>query len=76
MTGDGGRMYDSFVVRVWRDIASGEMQRVEVEHIQTARIEHAASVEAGWILLRIVACLDETWGLGSSPSAEGPPAGA
>lgn len=70
MTSDGGRIYDSFVVRIWRETASGDIQRVEVEHVQTAQIDHAAGVAAAWVLERILGCLEETL-----PAPGGAPAG-
>ena len=58
MTNDGRRVYDSFVVRIWRDVASGDCQRIEVEHVQTAQLDHAAGVAPDWILQRIADHLD------------------
>jgi hypothetical protein len=40
MTDDHVRRYDTFVVRLWRDLVSRRVLRVDVEHVQSGR--HAA----------------------------------
>jgi hypothetical protein len=35
MTDERGRRYDTFVVRLWRDLVSRRLLRAEVEHVQS-----------------------------------------
>ena len=70
MTADLGPRYDAFVVRLWRDTASGRLLRAEVEHVATGGVARAADVSAGWIERQIEACLAEHLS-GESPTPEG-----
>jgi hypothetical protein len=58
------RLYDAFVVRLWRDAGSGRIQRAEVEHVESGMVARAAGVSAGWVLTQIRARL------GSRPAEE------
>ena len=73
MTADLGPRYDAFVVRLWRDAATGRLLRAEVEHAGTGGIARAADVTAGWVLRQIQACLTERL-MGEAP-APGPAGG-
>jgi hypothetical protein len=57
-------LYDAFVVRLWRDAATGRLLRAEVEHAPTGALARAAGVSTAWVLSQISACL-----------AAGPPTG-
>ena len=52
------RRYDTFVVRLWRDGATGRLLRAEVEHAATGERARATGPAHTWILDRIRACLD------------------
>jgi hypothetical protein len=43
-------VYDSFVVRLWRDHTSSALQRVEIEHVQDGAIRTSRAVTPEWIL--------------------------
>ena len=59
MKAEVGPLYDAFVVRMWRDAASGRLLRAEVEHAGSGAIARAAGVTAGWVLRQIHARLAE-----------------
>jgi hypothetical protein len=49
--------YDVFVVRLWREAATGSCLRAEVEHVGTGARVRAAAVPTAWVLGQIVAHL-------------------
>lgn len=53
MSHDGGRRYDAFVVRLWRDAGTGDVLRAEVEHVPSGALVRAAGVALGWVLDQI-----------------------
>ncbi len=55
----GERRYDSFVVRLWREVGSRRLLRVEVEHTQSDGVASARGVEIDWIGARIADLLEE-----------------
>ena len=55
----GERVYDSFVVRLWREVGNPRLLRVEVAHAQGGEIVTARGVEVEWIGARIAGLLDE-----------------
>ncbi len=59
MTAEHGPLYDAFVVRLWRDAATGRVLRAEVEHAGSGSLARAADVTADWVLHQIHACLKE-----------------
>lgn len=59
------RAYDSFVVRLWRDPASGRLLRAEVEHVQTGTISAERGVPPEWILDCLRSCLEGRLGAGA-----------
>ena len=59
------RAYDSFVVRLWRDPASGRLLRAEVEHVQTGNISAERGVPPEWILDCVRSCLEGRVGDGA-----------
>ena len=52
------RLYDAFVVRLWRDGASGRLLRAEVEHATSGERTRATDPADTWVLDQIRACLD------------------
>ncbi len=58
----GERLYDSFVVRLWREVGNRRLLRVEVEHTQSDRVANARGVEVDWIGARIAELLGEPRG--------------
>ena len=50
-------LYDAFVVRLWRDAATGRVLRAEVEHAPTGALARAAGVSTAWVLSQISARL-------------------
>jgi hypothetical protein len=55
----GERRYDSFVVRLWRQVGQRRLLRVEVEHTQGNGVVRARGVEVDWIGGRIADLLEE-----------------
>lgn len=53
----GERLYDAFVVRLWRDGASGRLLRAEVEHAATGERTRATGPPQTWVLDQIRARL-------------------
>jgi hypothetical protein len=49
--------YDAFVVRLWREAATGPCLRAEVEHVGSGARVRAAAVPTAWVLRQIVAHL-------------------
>ena len=58
MSREPERAYDSFVVRLWRDAATGRLLRAEVEHVQTGQVSAGRGVAPEWVLGCFRACLD------------------
>lgn len=52
-----GRIYDSFVVRVWREARGGRVLRAEVEHVQTAAVATEVGGGPEWIARALTDCL-------------------
>ncbi len=46
--------YDAFVVRLWREAATGPCLRAEVEHVGTGARVRAAAVPTAWVLRQIL----------------------
>jgi hypothetical protein len=51
------RVYDSFVVRLWREAGGRRLVRAEVEHIQSGRVVRAWDVALTWVVRCIASCL-------------------
>ena len=49
--------YDAFVVRLWREAATGPCLRAEVEHVGSGARVRAAAVPPAWVLRQILAHL-------------------
>jgi hypothetical protein len=49
--------YDAFVVRLWREAATGSCLRAEVEHVGSGVRVRAAAVPTAWVLRQILAHL-------------------
>jgi hypothetical protein len=56
----GERVYDAFVVRLWREVGNRRLLRVEVEHAQSGGVVGANGVEVGWIGPQIAVLLGES----------------
>lgn len=56
----GERVYDSFVVRLWREVGASRLLRVEVEHAQSGGTASARGVALAWIGAQIAAILGES----------------
>ncbi len=59
MTAELGPLYDAFVVRLWRDAATGRVLRADVEHAGSGSLARAAGVATDWVLHQIHECLKE-----------------
>jgi hypothetical protein len=57
MPHEPGPAYDSFVLRLWRETASGRLLRAEVEHLQTGAVHVGRGIVPGWILDTLRACV-------------------
>ncbi len=57
MPREPGPAYDSFVVRLWRERASGRLLRAEVEHVQTGAVVVGRRIVPSWILDTLRSCL-------------------
>jgi hypothetical protein len=57
MARETGSLYDSFVVRLWRDPATRSVRRAEVTHVQTGEVRKERGVEMEWILQALRDCL-------------------
>ena len=55
----GERVYDSFVVRLWREVGASRLLRVEIEHAQSGGTVTGRGVALGWIEARIADLLGE-----------------
>lgn len=51
------RLYDSFIVRLWRDEGSDSILRAEVEHVQTGLSIDNVRVTPEWVTAAIQSCL-------------------
>ena len=49
MSNDYSKRYDSFVIRVWREKASGRLLRAEVDHIQSGAVHIGRNTGLNWI---------------------------
>jgi hypothetical protein len=56
----GERVYDSFVVRLWREVGAHRLLRVDVEHAQSGGTATARGVALGWIGAQISALLGDS----------------
>ncbi len=59
-----GTIYDSFVVKVWRDTGSPDLRRAEVQHLQTELTESARDVDMEWLHLTLFSFLGISAGSG------------
>ncbi len=59
MPNETGHAYDSFVIRLWHEPATGTVLRVEIEHVQGGTVTTGRRVLPEWILDRLLACLDD-----------------
>jgi hypothetical protein len=50
MRHDTDHAYDSFVVRLWREVATGRLLRAEVEHVQGGTVAAGRGVAPEWVL--------------------------
>ncbi len=50
--------YDSFVIRLWHEPATGTVLRAEVEHVQDGTVTTGRRVAPEWILDHLRACLE------------------
>jgi hypothetical protein len=55
----GERVYDSFVVRLWREVGNPRLLRVEVQHAQSGGVASARGVEIDWVGALIVDLVGE-----------------
>jgi hypothetical protein len=46
---DGGRGYDSFVIRLWREPETGSLLRADVEHVQSGLAEVGIGRTWDWV---------------------------
>lgn len=51
------RIYDSFIVRLWRNGTSATLLRAEIEHVQAGLFLEELHVPMDWILSAIESCL-------------------
>jgi hypothetical protein len=58
MTSDHTKRYDSFVVRVWRETASGRLLRAEVDHVQSGAVYVARNLGLTWFQDTLRSALD------------------
>ncbi len=58
MPNEAGHAYDSFVIRLWHEPATGTVLRAEVEHVQGGTVTARRRVAPQWILDRLRACLE------------------
>ncbi len=58
MPNEAGHAYDSFVIRLWHEPATGAVLRAEVEHVQGGTVTAGRPVAPEWILDRLRACLE------------------
>jgi hypothetical protein len=56
----GERVYDAFVVRLWREVGACRLLRVEVEHAQSGGTATARGVALGWVAAQIASILGES----------------
>lgn len=49
MRHEPGREYDSFVVRLWHEPATGDLLRAEVEHVQSGKVDARQGATWDWI---------------------------
>ncbi len=49
MSNDCTKRYDSFVIRVWRETASGRLLRAEVDHVQSGAVHIGRNTGLAWI---------------------------
>ncbi len=49
MSNDRSPRYDSFVVRVWHETATGRLLRAEVDHVQSGAVYIARDIGFAWI---------------------------
>src|SRR5262245_55131412 len=56
----GERVYDSFIVRLWREVGNPRLLRVEVEHAQSGDVTSARGVAVDWIGPRVGGLLRES----------------
>ena len=56
----GERVYDAFVVRLWRVVGNRRLLRVEVEHAQSGGVAGARGVDVEWIGPQIAVLLGES----------------
>ena len=79
MSAGRGPRCDAFVVRLWRDAATGHVLRAEIEHVWTGVLTRTADVTAGWILRQLRhhpadRMAEEVVGAESAPGVPGSPA--
>ena len=55
----GERVYDSLVVRLWREVGNPRLLRVEVQHAQSGGVASARGVEVDYIGALIVDLVGE-----------------
>ena len=65
----GERVYDAFVVRLWRVVGNRRLLRVEVEHAQSGGVAGARGVEVEWIGPQIAVFLGESRSPPDSPAS-------
>jgi hypothetical protein len=72
----GERVYDAFVVRLWRVVGSRRLLRVEVEHAQSGGVAGARGVDLEWIGPQIAVLLGESRSPPEGPATgQDPPCG-
>jgi hypothetical protein len=52
-----GSIYDSFVVRLWRDPVTRLVRRAEVSHVQSGEVRRERGAEIEWVLQALRDCL-------------------
>ncbi len=78
MSAGRGPRCDAFVVRLWRDAATGHVLRAEIEHVGTGILARTADVTADWILRQLRhhpadRTADEAVGAEPAPGVPGSP---
>ncbi len=58
MPNETGHAYDSFVVRLWHELATGTVLRIEIEHVQGGTVTTGRRVGPEWILDCLRSCLE------------------
>ena len=58
MRREPGHGYDSFVVRLWHEAATGALLRAEVEHVQSGSVDTRVGNSWDWVRDWLRRCVD------------------